>query len=289
MRCAICAAEMVDSDSTRSRSTGRAFFLAHCPDCQFSCVTNPRADFDAIYDESYYRGEGVDPLVDYEQEMFDNKTIRQYEWRGVLKAVGSIAGVVQQSAWLDFGCGLGGFVRFLRGRGFERAYGFDEGYAASALKEAEIPSLSPGELAQSAGRFDVVTAIEVLEHAVDPVGMLRTIASVLRPGGLLFVTTGNARPFRDRLSRWPYVQPDVHVSYFEPETLARAMKLAGLAPAFPGYVEGWNDIIRYKVLKELGVRRGGIVDAVVPWGIVARIANQRRGVSAQPIGWRVSD
>lgn len=277
---------MNDAGVTRSALTGDEFGLAQCPTCHFSCITNPRTDYEQIYDQSYYRGEGADPCVAYEHEMADRQTIREYEWRGVVRVVGSLRPEPKESRWLDFGCGLGGLVQHLRKHGFDHAFGFDEGYAASILDATNTPNLTEAELKESEGSFDVVTAIEVVEHAVDPVGMLRTVARLLRPGGLLFVTTGNARPFRNRLTRWSYVHPDVHVSYFEPDTLARAMRLAGLTPAYPGYLDGWEDIIRYKVLKELGFKRRNVLEKAMPWSIAARIADRRRGVTAQPVGWK---
>jgi hypothetical protein len=36
-----------------------------------------------------------------------------------------------------------------------------------------------------------VTAIEVVDHLVDPVSKLRSIADCLKPGGFVFITTGN--------------------------------------------------------------------------------------------------
>ncbi len=286
MECAICTTAMNDAGSKRSALTGDAFGIAHCPVCHFSCITNPRTDYERIYDQAYYRGQGADPCVAYEYEMTDDRTIREYEWRGVVRVVGSLLQTSSETRWLDFGCGLGGLVQHLRSHGFIRSFGFDEGYAASVLDAAGTPSIAEADLIALAGRFDVVTAIEVLEHAVDPLGMLRTIAQLLRPGGLLFVTTGNARPFRHRFASWSYVHPDVHVSYFEPDTLAQAMKSVGLVPSFPRYLGGWDDIIRYKVLKELGVKRQSIFEKAVPWSIAARIADRIRAVTAQPVGWR---
>jgi hypothetical protein len=113
---------------------------------------------------------------------------------------------------------------------------------------------------------------------------LHRIARLLRPGGALFVTTGNAAPFRGRLEKWSYVQPDVHVGYFEPDTLATAFRRVGLVPETPGFVPGFADVIRYRVLKRLGVRRRNVLEQIVPWSIAARVVDRRIGVTAQPIG-----
>ena len=76
----------------------------------------------------------------------------------------------------------------------------------------------------------MVTAIEVIEHTLDPLAELRTIRGLLRPGGLLFLTTGNAAPFASDLLRWSYIVPEIHVSFFEPDTLERALVKCGFRP-----------------------------------------------------------
>ena len=109
--------------------------------------------------------------------------------------------------------------------------------------------------------------------------------SLLKPGGLCFLTTGNAEPFRGRIPKWSYALPDVHVSYFEPGSFRVALERAGFTTSFPGYRSGWNDILRFKVLKRVGRRTSGHALQLVPWGPVSRTLDRRLRVSAHPVGW----
>lgn len=110
------------------------------------------------------------------------------------------------------------------------------------------------EVARSAGRnviqtdifgagfagdsFDVVTMIHTLEHLDDPTGVVREIARVLRPGGVLFVNVPNYRGLLPRLMRdhWiGWVAPQ-HVWQFEPRTLETTVARA--APFRTAYLRG---------------------------------------------------
>ncbi|WP_374334091.1 bifunctional 2-polyprenyl-6-hydroxyphenol methylase/3-demethylubiquinol 3-O-methyltransferase UbiG [Aestuariivirga sp.] len=47
------------------------------------------------------------------------------------------------------------------------------------------------DLAAEAEQFDVILNMEVIEHVADPQAFIRTCASMLKPGGLMFVATLN--------------------------------------------------------------------------------------------------
>ncbi len=58
--------------------------------------------------------------------------------------------------------------------------------------------------------------------------------------------------------------PEIHISFFEPGSMARAMTAAGLAPEPGGYRPGWDDIIRFKLLKNLKRQDTSPLEAPVP-------------------------
>lgn len=80
---------------------------------------------------------------------------------------------------LDYGCGAGMFVRYLREAGYDVA-GYDP-YSPEFDDRAPL-----------AMRFDALISQDVLEHAESPCAMLREWAGLLNDGGLLFVGTPNA-------------------------------------------------------------------------------------------------
>lgn len=76
--------------------------------------------------------------------------------------------------------------------------------------------------------FDVVVAIDVLEHLADPLPVLTCLATFLRPGGILYVVTPNIASFSARLlGRWWWGFRPAHLTYFSPDTLGRMLTGAG--------------------------------------------------------------
>ena len=285
--CKICASPAVfigTKAGTFKKDT--EFTIFRCTNCAFAFVGNPWLEFDRIYSEAYYNGRGADPSVDYVFELESpNDTVRKYEWQGIFAAIQSHLKLTRETRWLDFGCGNGGLVRYCREHAGCAIFGYEEGWIRDQAERSGAPILTSEELNGLSGSFDVVTAIEVLEHVPEPLLELRKMRSLLKPGGLLFFTTGNAAPFRDRLLDWPYVLPEVHISFYEPGTLDLALRQAGFKPEFAGFVPGFEDIIRFKVLKNLGIRKASVAERLLPWSFLSRLIDSQRHVTALPIGW----
>ncbi|WP_186372858.1 class I SAM-dependent methyltransferase [Yersinia alsatica] len=281
--CKVCDAIAIPIGSQNGNLDGRTYEFAQCNNCHFSFVINFREDYAEIYNENYYAGRGADPMVDYINEYKNSSiTIRNYEWQGIVKIYQEFC--PENSKWLDFGCGSGGLVRYVKKQGID-IVGFDEGWAASLGREGGTQILTASELIQHNGTFDFCSAIEVFEHIPNPLEAFRQIRRILKPGGILFLTTGNAQPWRSKLLNWSYAScPDVNVSFYEPETLEFCMRKTGFLPKKIDNFNQYSDIIKYKILKNTGFQNKSFLIDMLPWRIISKLVDLRYQVSAQPYG-----
>lgn len=284
--CKICGVEASFVGSKQGKHRREAFNLYQCRNCGFAFIGNPWLDYKEIYSEAYYRGQGADPLVDYVFELeHPEATVRQHEWNGIVEAVRNFMPLQPQTRWLDFGCGNGGLVRYCRSNVGCLIWGYEHGWIRDVAADSGIPFLSDAELESQKGSFDIVTAIEVLEHLSNPLEQLKQIRSLLRPGGLFFFTTGNLAPQRENPLSWSYLVPEIHISFYEPKTLEKALQKTGFRAASHGFSPGFEEIIRFKILKNLRFRHKARWQALLPWGMLTRMADSRFGVTAHPVGW----
>jgi 2-polyprenyl-6-hydroxyphenyl methylase/3-demethylubiquinone-9 3-methyltransferase len=98
---------------------------------------------------------------------------------------------------LDVGCGAGLLAEPLTRLG-AKVTGIDAAPEVIAVARAHAAGQGlaidyrAGDVQQLDGRFDLVTAMEVIEHVADPALFLRALADRLAPGGLLIMSTPNA-------------------------------------------------------------------------------------------------
>lgn len=132
------------------------------------------------------------PLHDAPQKNFDHFMLREV-----------LAGLDKEIPIVDLGCGHAYTLAFLHALRFSRLVGVDltiDGWARARrvrlmLRERSWRApyrLIRGDLARTpllSGSQDVVLSISTIEHGVEVEAFLAEAARLLRPGGLLFLTT----------------------------------------------------------------------------------------------------
>ena len=92
---------------------------------------------------------------------------------------------------LEVGCGTGGNIALLKGFGAVTCVELDKIASDMARDRNLAPVLNgklPDELPEFSQQFDVVTVFDVIEHVKEDGASLRTLSSLLNPGGRIVVT-----------------------------------------------------------------------------------------------------
>jgi SAM-dependent methyltransferase len=282
--CKLCGSTTVPLGVKKGQLTNRDFHLYRCLSCQFAFVSDPWTDYESIYSEDYYRGLGADPYIAYVYEsQHPSTTIRNYEWEGILANIQALTDVGSDTRWLDFGCGQGGLLKYCESRVKAQYRGFEEGWLGPEASRLEFPIIRHSELLAQQDPFDIITAIEVFEHIESPMQIFGLLRRLLRPGGILFYTTGNAAPHWNRFLNWEYVYPEIHVSYFSPAAMDRGLTQSGFRTKVVRSLPGYSNIIRYKVLKRLGVKDRHAWEAALPWSLITKAIDAKMRITDYPV------
>ncbi len=133
---------------------------------------------------------------------------------------------------LDVGCGPGFFLDAAAELGYE-AWGVDpSAYAVSLARERHGERVRVGVIESAAfepASFDLLVAQDAFEHVYAPRRFLDAAHRLLKPGGVLAITTPDPTSLLARVSGrgWVSFKIPEHVYYWSPATIRRA-----LAPAF---------------------------------------------------------
>jgi SAM-dependent methyltransferase len=90
------------------------------------------------------------------------------------------------------------------------------------------------------GVYDVVSAVEVLEHCASPLEALQTIYDALKPGGLFFYSTENFDGFYDGWKKGvidrqadAYIVPEGHINFFSTPVMRAYFRKIGFSQLVP--------------------------------------------------------
>lgn len=175
--------------------------LYRCPACalKFRFPTLQDAEYASLYDNGLV---STWPMDD-----------RRNDWKLIVAAVERLkpgGGNV-----LDFGCNTGELLAKLDAR-YVR-HGVEVNEAAGEVAESATQATVWRDLDQlpSGRRFDVIVAVDTIEHFRDPLGLLSRLLDRLEDDGILLLTTGDAEcPQWTRMrSNWWYCAIPEHVAF----------------------------------------------------------------------------
>ena len=240
--CAICHAESAAAPTAVRPNLrairGETFHVWRCDGCGSIHALEP-VDLDRYY-RHYLFGDDSLPWLS-----------RQF-YRPHLRRLRR-AGVTQAHSILDFGCGSGKLVHYLKANGFNAV-----GYDAYAERYKD-----PSVLER---RYDVVHSQDVLEHVEDPWALLRRLGELVTDGGLIFLGTPNASGIDLRKSE-RYIH-SLHAPYHRHIFSERALRDAGaklgwrLVRFYSANNNTWVPFLNYRFLLLFLASRDNTIDAL---------------------------
>ena len=208
-----------------------------CPLCHvlFVAAAPSQEELVRMYDSQEIPQEHLDSNSACEREPPTWKMREQSRLFDFIEKWGASSGTL-----LDVGCFSGLFLHNARLRGFDVVGIEPSAEAVSFVRnvyEFEVihGNLHSGSFASD--RFSVVSFLDVIEHLTDPISEMKEAFRVLRPGGLLVMTTPNAKGLIQkvvRAKRWILREPwcpidnvPWHLWGFTPRTLSVCAAKAG--------------------------------------------------------------
>jgi 2-polyprenyl-3-methyl-5-hydroxy-6-metoxy-1,4-benzoquinol methylase len=150
---------------------------------------------------------------------------------------------VAKGSWLDVGSGIGDMVSVAIERGWsatglelsETSVAFAKEIFGVDLIRQTMDEYVAGN-ADLIGTVAVVSMIGVLEHVVDPIGLMLQAHQMLAPGGLVMIQVPNARSLATMVQEvfpqnvFRHMSPIEHIMVFTESSLNTALEIAGFEP-----------------------------------------------------------
>jgi SAM-dependent methyltransferase len=127
---------------------------------------------------------------------------------------------------LDIGCGPGEFRHHLPHATFR---GLDP-YAPPEADDLVVRETLEQHLAHGAGRYDVVTAFQVIEHVAEPREFAAQMVKLLKPGGLLILAAPLHPSPLTEIPNFLLNAPPHHMTWWSKEALAALAEVLAVEP-----------------------------------------------------------
>lgn len=239
----IAACPLCKSADLRTRYQLRGYAVAQCRGCGFQFNANfiGGGTESETFSEDYYRQQQQAAFARQFEDFRHDASTPVY-----LKRLEFIERHVRPGRLLDVGCGLGVFLRLANERGWQTQGVELSQFAARYAQETHELDVHNGMLAgldAPDGSFDVVTFWDSIEHVAQPREDFDRAVRLVRPGGLLLITTDNfaclvadvaAALYRLSLGRYTYplerVYIDRNLAFFTDDSFRKLLATADIRP-----------------------------------------------------------
>lgn len=188
-----------------------------------------RADVGSLYTKDYFVSSRVATgYADY------HRLSRALERNAARRLLGLERIVRGRRSLLDIGCGTGEFLHVASRRGWDCTGVEISAYAAEYARTQYGVRVHTGPLEPNLfpeRTFSVVSLWDVIEHLPDPAATLALCARLLRPRGILTLSTGDVESLCARLSgrHWHLFNLPEHVFFFSARSIRILLRRTGFA------------------------------------------------------------
>lgn len=227
--------------------------LRRCPQCRCLWANDSRQD-DQVLTKAYERV--INSYFDAEEN--DPRYIRFYKWLEQL-----VRRYVSGRAILDVGCGEGVFLSTISADWSK--HGLEPSAAGASLARKRNLEVDHATLDTSSRQYqvDLISALDVIEHVIDPHHFVDSFKRYLRPGGVVLLLTGDADSYPARIAgpQWSYLRWCGHISVFSQSGLQKLLQTHGFEvltwrrcehPSSPGALAWWRVHMLEPARRKLG-------------------------------------
>ncbi len=219
--CKLCG-----SDNTSLLFVKKGFDIYKCNNCLAGFTDiKPSFDLSTIYDDSYFSGGQEDGYADY----VESENVLRAEFNKNLQFLRR--NKTNGNRLLEVGCAHGFFLD--EAKEYYDCVGIEVSESAVEFAKERGHDVHQGVvtkgLLDKLGDFDVICMFDVIEHLPDPVETLKMLNEKLKPGGIIYIVTGDINTAHAKVfgKHWRLMTPPQHTFFFSKKAFRIIMQKLG--------------------------------------------------------------